>query len=249
MEKGRKKVSEETSFHQEMTVEVRRGVMSWIIKAAGGLVFFGLLLFLCAGRLEWVWAWVFLCLFAAASVVHVAILIPTNPGLLAERAKGLRVGTKGWDKAIVSLAAGILPMASWIIAALNVRFGWTPPMLLGLQLLGALGFALGWAAVLWATASNPCFDTTVRIREEGGHAVATGGPYRYVRHPGYVGAILYQLATPFLLGSWWALIPMLMSVPLYVLRTALEDRTLQDELEGYGEYSREVRYRLLPGVW
>ena len=87
-------------------------------------------------------------------------------------------------------------MASWVIAALNVRFGWAPPMPLNIHLLGALGFALGWAVLLWAMASNPCFDTTVRIREEGGHAVATGGLYQYVRHPGYVGAILYQLATP-----------------------------------------------------
>ena len=86
-------MSEVISFQQEMTPEVRRGVMSWILKAAGGLVFFGVLLFLCAGRLDWVWAWVFLGLFAAASIVHVLVLIPTNPGLLAERAKGLRVGT------------------------------------------------------------------------------------------------------------------------------------------------------------
>ena len=243
------KRSEATAFQQEMTPEVRRGVMSWIVKAAGGLVFFGVLLFLCAGRLDWVWAWVFLGLFAATSIVHVLILIPTNPGLLAERAKGLRVGTKVWDKVIVSLAAGLLPMASWVIAAFNVRFGWAPPMPLILHLLGALGFALGWAVLLWATASNPCFDTTVRIREEGGHAVATGGPYQYVRHPGYVGAILYQLATPFLLGSWWALIPMILSVPLYVLRTTLEDRTLQNELDGYSEYAQEVRYRLLPRLW
>lgn len=242
-------MSDTASLQEEMTPEVKRGVVAWIVKAAGGLVFFGVLLFLCAGRLDWVWAWVFLGLFGAASVIHVAILIPTNPELLAERAKGLRVGTKGWDKVLVSLAAGLLPMASWIIAALNVRFGWEPPMPLWLHLCGAMGFAVGWAVLLWATASNSAFDTTVRIREEGGHAVATGGPYQYVRHPGYVGAILYQLATPFLLGSWWALIPMIFSVPLYLIRTALEDRMLQSELEGYTEYARKVRYRLLPGVW
>jgi protein-S-isoprenylcysteine O-methyltransferase Ste14 len=70
-----------------------------------------------------------------------------------------------------------------------------------------------------------------------------------VRHPGYVGGILYQLATPFLLGSWWALIPMILSVPLYIVRTALEDKTLQDELDGYAEYAQQTRYRLLPGIW
>ena len=112
-----------------------------------------------------------------------------------------------------------------------------------------MGFALGWALLLWATASNAYFDTTVRIQEERGHTVQTGGPYRYVRHPGYVAAMLYQLSTPLLLGSWWALIPMILSVPLYLLRTALEDKTLQEELDGYKAYTEQTHYRLLPGIW
>jgi protein-S-isoprenylcysteine O-methyltransferase Ste14 len=89
----------------------------------------------------------------------------------------------------------------------------------------------------------------VRIQEERGHAVATGGPYRVVRHPGYVGAILAQLATPFLLGSFWAFIPSVALAALYTLRTYLEDRTLIDELPGYREYARRTPYRLVPGVW
>ena len=181
--------------------------------------------------------------------MHVAILIPTNPALLADRSKGIKTGTKTWDKIIVSFAAGLLPMASWLIAGLNVRFAWAPPMPLALHVAGAIGFALGWALLLWATASNAYFDTTVRIQEERGHTVQTGGPYRYVRHAGYVGAMLYQLATPFLLGSWWALIPMILSVPLYLLRTALEDKTLQEELDGYKAYTEQTHYRLLPGIW
>jgi len=82
-----------------------------------------------------------------------------------------------------------------------------------------------------------------------GHTVATGGPYRYVRHPGYLGSILFQIATPLILGSLWALIPGVLAALLLVVRTALEDGTLQDELDGYNEYARRVRYRLLPGVW
>jgi len=237
------------SVRQGLTPEVRRGVVSWIVKAIGGLVFFGALLFFSAGRWDWTWAWVFLGLFAAASVVHVLILIPTNPELLADRSRGMREGTKTWDKFIVSFAAGLLPMASWIMSALDVRNEWSPPMSLGLHLGGGIFFALGWAMGLWATASNAFFSTTVRIQTERDHAVQTGGPYQYIRHPGYVGGIVYQLATPFLLGSWWALIPMILSVPLYVLRTALEDKTLHEELDGYKEYAGQVRYRLLPGVW
>ena len=177
------------------------------------------------------------------------LLIPTNPELLGERARGIRADTKGWDKIIVSLAAGLLPMVSWLIAALDVRYGWSVPMPLALHLVGAIGFALGWAVLLWATVSNPFFEPTVRIQEDRGQTVATGGPYRYVRHPGYLGGIVYQIATPFLLGSWWALIPMVLSVPLYVLRAALEDKTLQEELDGYAEYAQQTRYRLVPGVW
>jgi protein-S-isoprenylcysteine O-methyltransferase Ste14 len=135
------------------------------------------------------------------------------------------------------------------VAGLDVRFGWSPPMSLALHLVGVLGFVLGWALVLWATASNAFFSTTVRIQQERGHTLQTGGPYQFVRHPGYAGGIIYQLATPLLLGSWWAFMPMLLSVPLYVARTTLEDRLLHDELDGYPAYARQVRFRLLPGVW
>jgi protein-S-isoprenylcysteine O-methyltransferase Ste14 len=235
--------------NQKMTPEVKRGVMLWIAQAVGGLVFFALLLFLFAGRWDWVWAWVFLGLFLVASIANVLILIPTNPALLADRSRGIRKGTKGWDRWIASFAAGLLPMASWVIAALDVRSEWSSQMSLALHVGGSVFFALGWTIFLWATASNAFFSTTVRIQEERGHTVQTGGPYRFVRHPGYVGAIVYQLATPFLLGSWWALIPMVASVPLYILRTALEDKTLYEELDGYRGYAQQTRYRLLPGVW
>ncbi len=243
-------MNDSASVKKEMTPEVRRGVVAWVVKAFAGLLFFAVLLSLSAGRWDWVWAWVFVGLFAVVSTVHVLILIPTNPELLAERSKGLREeGSKSWDKIIAGFAVGLLPMASWIISGLDVRNEWSPPMSLVLHLGGVMGFALGWALVLWATASNASFSTTVRIQKERGHTVQTGGPYQFVRHPGYVGAILYQLATPFLLGSWWALIPMILSVPLFVLRTALEDKTLHEELPGYAEYAQQTRYRLLPGVW
>ena len=233
----------------EMTPEVRRGVVAWIVKAASGVMVFCLILFLCAGRWDWVWGWVFIGIFALVSIVNVLILLPTNPALLADRSRGIRENTKNWDKIIVSFSAGLLPIASWVVAGLDERWGWSPPMPLALHVGGGVGFALGWAILLWATASNAFFTTTVRIQRERDHTVQTGGPYRFVRHPGYVGAILYQLANSFLLGSWWALIPMALTVPLYVLRTALEDRTLHEELGGYAAYAERTRYRLLPGVW
>jgi protein-S-isoprenylcysteine O-methyltransferase Ste14 len=233
-----------------MTPEVRRGVVAWVAKAILGVVFFGLLLFLSAGTLRWQWGWVFVGLFTLVSVVNVWLLLPTNPALLADRSRGIRSGTKDWDKVITAFAAGLLPMAAWVLSGLDKRFGWSSPgMSTTLHVAGAICFVLGWAMLLWATASNAYFSVTVRIQDERGHTVQTGGPYQYVRHPGYVGAIVYQLATPLLLGSWWALIPMAITLPLYVLRTALEDRTLREELPGYAEYAEQTRYRLLPGVW
>ena len=97
--------------------------------------------------------------------------------------------------------------------------------------------------------ANAYFSKIVRIQDDRGHTVATGGPYRYVRHPGYTGTVLFELTTPFMLGSLWALIPGALAAILMIVRTALEDRTLQEELDGYKAYTEQTRYRLLPGVW
>jgi protein-S-isoprenylcysteine O-methyltransferase Ste14 len=232
----------------KITPEVKRGVVSWILKAIVGLIFIAAMLFFIADRWDWAWGWVFIGLFALASIANVLILIPTNPALLAQRAKGLREeGATKTDKFLTGIGVGLLPLVGWIMAALDVRFDWPLSMSLALHFIGIIGFTLGWALTLWATFSNAFFATTVRMQT--GHTVQTSGPYQFVRHPGYVGAILYQLATPFLLGSWWALIPIMLSVPFLVVRTALEDKMLQQNLDGYQAYAQQVRYRLLPGVW
>jgi protein-S-isoprenylcysteine O-methyltransferase Ste14 len=238
------------SNRQEITPETGRAIVKWIVQAAFGMAGYGLILFLAAGRLDWIWGWALLGVLTAFLAAHVLILVPIDPELLAEREKGLRgPGVKAWDKWVSALAAGVLPVASWVVAGLDTRFGWTGPMPLAYHVGGLLFMLLGFALFLWAMASNAFFSEGVRIQEERGHAVATGGPYRYVRHPGYVGAMLAQLATPFLLGSPWAFVPGVGSVALYAVRTHLEDRTLMEELPGYREYAGRTRYRLLPGVW
>jgi protein-S-isoprenylcysteine O-methyltransferase Ste14 len=193
---------------------------------------------------------VLIALLAAFLAAHPLILVPINPDLLVERGKGIRdEGVKTWDKRIAPLAGGVMPFLSWIIAGLDVRFGWTGPVPLAYHLVGLLGFILGFGLFLWAMASNAFFSEGVRIQEERGHTVTTGGPYQYVRHPGYSGAILAQLSTPLLLGSPWSLIPSLAGAALYIARTFLEDKTLIAELPGYNEYTHQTRYRLVPGVW
>ena len=233
-----------------MTPEIRRAIVKWIVQSALGVVGYGLILFLAAGRWNWVWGWVLLGVLTAFLAAHPLILVPVNPELLVERGRGIRgAGVKAWDKWIAALAAGVMPVTSWVVAALDSRLGWTGPVPLVYHLGGLLAMVLGFALFLWAMASNAFFSEGVRIQKERGHVAATGGPYRTVRHPGYVGAILAQLATPFLLGSPWASIPSVASAVLYVVRTCLEDRTLMEELQGYREYARRTRYRLLPGVW
>ena len=133
-------------------------------------------------------------------------------------------------------------------AGLDYRFGWLPGMPLWINVLGVLMFVLGYAVFVWAMASNTFFSGFVRIQKDRGHAVVSTGPYQYVRHPGYIGGTLSILGVPLLLGSFWALIPASMFVCMLILRSGLEDRTLQTELVGYIKYTQDVPYRLIPGV-
>lgn len=242
-------MNDTVSREQTMTPAIRRGVQAWILGAVGGLVAFGAMLFLAAGRLDWFWAWVYLAITGAGLAAHPLLLVPINPSLLAERSKGIRAkGTKNWDRLLV-LAASFLLFGSMLVAGLQVRFGWPLPTPLGLNIAG-LGLSLvGWGIFMWAMASNAYFAEGVRIQTERGHTVCTSGPYRIVRHPGYVGSMLIVLGTPALLGSWYGVAMAAVSAALFVVRTALEDRTLIAELPGYPEYAEQTRYRLLPGVW
>jgi protein-S-isoprenylcysteine O-methyltransferase Ste14 len=242
-------MNEHPPARPEIAPETRRAIILWIVQAALGMVGYGVIIFLSAGSLSWVWGWALLAVLTAFMAAHPLILVPINPELLAEREKGVRdEGVKTWDKWIASLAAGMMTL-SWIVAGLGVRFRWAAPLPLAYHVGGLIAVVLGFALFLWAMASNAFFSEGVRIQEERGHAVVTDGPYRVVRHPGYVGAILAQLATPLLLGSLWAFIPSVAMAALYTLRTYLEDRTLIAELPGYEEYARQIPYRLVPGVW
>jgi protein-S-isoprenylcysteine O-methyltransferase Ste14 len=234
---------------QEITPPVRREIAKWILQAAFGWVAYGVILFLAAGTVDWIWGWAQLIILAAFLAAHPLLLIPINPGLLAEREAGFRdEGVKTWDKWIAGLAAGaLLPL--WVVAGLDVRFHWTGELPIAVHVGGLLANILGYALFLWAMVSNAFFSEGVRIQEERGHTVAKGGPYGYVRHPGYAGAIVAGIATPFLLGSLWGLIPAVISAALYVVRTGLEDKMLLEELPGYPEYAQQTRWRLFPGLW
>jgi len=140
-------------------------------------------------------------------------------------------------------------LALLIVAGLDERFGWSPELAVAIHLIGLAFIALGQGLFSWAMTSNLFFSTAVRIQMDRGQTVVSGGPYRYLRHPGYVGMIVSLFATALVFGSLWALIPAGLAAVLFVVRTALEDKVLLEELDGYQDYARQVRYRLLPGVW
>lgn len=184
--------------------------------------------------------WIFIGLLVGNGVLTWLFLRRANPDLLARRMKTPR-GTVKWDRWSPYIAMFVLGMILGVAldAPAEMSYWWL--------LLGAVLFVTSVAISLYSLSANPFFEKTVRIQE--GHQVAEDGPYRIVRHPGYVGLILYFLSFPLLLGSWWAFAPTALAVLLIIVRTALEDRTLQERLWGYREYVNRTRYRLIPGVW
>lgn len=232
-----------------LTPQMRRGITRWILQAVVGTAGYGAILFLSAGTWRWGWGWLFMIVLTLFLVAHPLILIPTRPDLLVERQKGtLASGVKNWDKWLTSLAGGGMILI-WIVAGLDLRFGWTPSFPLIAHLLGLAGVTLGYTLFLWAMFANPFFSEGVRIQTERDHIPATSGPYRFVRHPGYSGVILSHLAMPLLLGSPWGLLPAAGVVVLFLIRTHLEDQMLLAELAGYDQYARQTPYRLIPGIW
>ena len=224
-----------------------RLITRYAIRETMGIVVMGVALFWSAGQIGWWPAWASIAVMLAWITATAIVIFRFNPDLLAERL-GPRKGAKPWDTAIMSIL-GLTQLARYIVAGLDQRYGWTSGFPLAAQMAALAVCVLGYALFVWATASNTFFSQIVRIQFERGHTVATGGPYHYVRHPAYAGAILYELAVPVLLASWWALIASGLSAILLILRTALEDRTLQAELAGYVAYARQVRHRLVPGIW
>ncbi len=207
------------------------------------------LLFLSAGRLNWGTAWAYLILYMAFVAMNGMILFPRKESreMVEERAQ-VKEGAKGWDK-VIGLVTALLGPAILVVAGLDERFGWTRNLAVWVQAAGGVVLTASYALFGWAMASNRFFSTVVRIQKDRGHVVESGGPYAYVRHPGYASLLISYLSIPLMLGSGWAYLPVFFLIVTLIVRTTLEDRTLRNELEGYREYSRRVRNRLIPGVW
>jgi len=222
-------------------------IARFAVRETVAVLFMGMALFWSAGRIDWWPAWALIAVTCGWIVGTAIVILQYHPDLLAERL-GPRKGAKRWDLAIMSVH-GLLQLASYVVAGLDKRYGWTAGVPATLQVAAFALCALGYALVVWATASNRFFSQIVRIQSERGHTITTAGPYHYVRHPAYAGGTLTQIFAPVLLASWPAFIIGLVDTCLMILRTSLEDHMLQVELQGYADYTRQVRYRLIPGVW
>jgi protein-S-isoprenylcysteine O-methyltransferase Ste14 len=226
---------------------LERSGVNRIIQILVSILVMGVALFLSAGTLDWPAAWIFLGSYLLM-VLTVGIWVARrHPAVVNERGKIAR-NAKSWDKVLMTIYTVMLFVLFGVAGLDAGRYGWSA-MPLAVQVVGYVGFVLSMIVTFWAMASNPFLATIVRIQDDRGHYVVTTGPYRYVRHPMYAMMFLMWPGTALLLGSWWALLPAAVIVVVFVIRTALEDKTLQAGLPGYTEYAQHTRYRLVPGVW
>ena len=206
---------------------------------AGGILFGS------AGRIDLPFFWAYLAVFTGFAVVA---LLTVSRELLMERSQPAERGRD--NLALLRVAMLLVFLSQEVVAGLDVgRFHWsdTVPTLLGV--VGLASLLAVFAVWYWAMRTNPFFSAAVRVQRDRGHTVVSSGPYRFVRHPGYAALMLLGWGGPIALGSWWAVVPHLAVVVLFVRRAALEDRVLRKELDGYAAYAEAVRYRVLPGIW
>jgi len=222
----------------------RRGVLRELLFIPLSLV----ILLSVAGRIDWINAWMYTGLLLTLRIFYLIYMIRKNPELINERARGIKKDTKKFDRLFFALWIPLI-FSVLIVAALDAgRFGWSK-IPLHYSIAGCLLSLPGYLFSMWAISTNTHFEATVRIQKDRKHTVITTGPYKYVRHPGYVGGMAAMLCFPLLLGSCWAFIPTLLIIVLFFIRTYLEDETLHRELPEYPKYARNTRYRIIPFLW
>ena len=202
-----------------------------------------------SARWDWWQAWAYALIFILGFFVSRALAARRHPDILKERAQSMQhQDTVAWDK-ILSRVVAFGSIIISLVAGLDARFNWSTRLDTAYELAGLIILLASYALASYALIENRFFSGTVRIQSERGHRVVSSGPYRWVRHPGYLGSLLGYIAIPLLLNSLWSFIPAIIVTAVLITRTALEDRFLQAELPGYAQYAQRVRQRLIPGVW
>lgn len=218
-----------------------------LVKSLIGTLFFLLILFISAGRINYWQGWFYtaICLI---SVFLNSFALKNKAELAGERSE-VKSGTKSWDKIILGLSAVVL-IITYIVAGLDSgRFQWSPPFHWGVNAAGAVLIITGEIIFLMAQKENRFFSSIMRIQTDRGHTVCDTGIYKVIRHPAYFGNVITAIGIPLILGSLWGFIPSAVSILLVIIRTSLEDKTLINELDGYRDYASRTRFRLLPYIW
>ncbi len=229
-------------FDQNMSMVVKiRAILRVIISL--GLMF--AILFISAGRWDYWYGWAYFLLHTYV-VSFTWLIIPSE--LVQERTKP-GAGTKKWDYVFYAFYIPLTYIIPLVAALDGGRYHWTGVFPLWVNCLAFIIIFLGDSLVILSLFKNRFFSSTVRIQKDRGHYVIDKGPYASIRHPGYAGAISSSLGTAIALNSLWALIPAGLLVTAFIIRTNLEDVTLQKELPGYADYAARVKYRLIPGIW
>ncbi len=208
---------------------------------------FSAILFLSAGKVNYLQGWIFLVTTLITSLMNF-LTIRNDAALMNERSK-VGEGAKSWDKTLLGLSA-VVYLANIIIAGLDSgRYQWSPNFHWSVYATGAILSIAGNTLFLAARKENRFFSSVVRIQADREHTVCDTGVYRTVRHPGYSGMTISLVAVPLLLGSVWSIIPTAIAILLLFIRTYLEDETLKKELPGYADYAQKTKQRLIPIVW
>lgn len=236
-------------MERKIDKELRKVVVRSIVVTCFFLILHLLIFFVSAGRLDLYQAWFYFGVVFVYSLLNLAAQAKFSPELLKQRLLIKREDSKLWDEVLMRACNITLIFILPFIAGLDVgRFRWSSLSICYVP----LGFVLcivGGFLTTRTMIENPHFEPTVRIQVERNHRVITTGPYQFIRHPGYLGGILSALSIPFTIGSVFAFIPAGVYVLLMIIRTWLEDNTLQKELNGYLEYTKRTRHRLFPGIW
>jgi protein-S-isoprenylcysteine O-methyltransferase Ste14 len=223
---------------------VNRDIIRRLIQVFSVLFLQYAILFISAGTLSWKWAW-YVLLLGLFLLIFNSILLPAE--LIEERGRK-KENVKKWDRILTSII--MFPtILMYVFSGLDRRFHWTGDIPVIMNIAGMVFIFLGSLLFTWSMVSNKFFSTLVRLQTDRQHTVVTEGPYKFVRHPGYLGYITFTLATPIALGVFWGLIFSGIIAILLFVRTSLEDSTLKKELPGYAEYTENVKYKLIPLLW
>jgi protein-S-isoprenylcysteine O-methyltransferase Ste14 len=219
-----------------------------VVSILVGTLLTAALIFISAGKFDWPLAWLFVLAWSLFKLVLAILLRLRNPELMVERATR-HENTQPYDRWIIPVYF-VLAFGTIGIAGLDGgRFRWSGEIPTILVIIAYIIYLLGNFLAAWAVDANAFFSAESRLQTDRQQTVTRTGPYRFVRHPGYLAAIVLWPVTGPMLGSWWAILPGVLAALAMFIRTIYEDRMLQAELPGYQEYSQQVRYRLFPGIW